>query len=269
MLERRRRRTAPQRRIRLRSLLECILQRGIGIGADERRDAAGEDRYRERRTRPIRQGDLVGAADEVDATICEVREAARNRYPLDGERRSRERPLERVRDAIAERDRVPLGLSRCSAIRHRRRISAIAECDPVGIHDAVERGRWAWRLRHLRLCIAGSHRRSVRSCERQRDCGECCQRAGDRERAHATSSDEQMVWFCHVRSPFAFHAACATAAACAVARRFTRNRGATNSQMSQPSPITSMPPMTAWTPDAYSAYTLYAMPTTLIAIVRV
>ena len=78
-----------------------------------------------------------------------------------------------------------------------------------------------------------------------------------------------MVWFLPCSISFAFHVARATAAACAVARRVATNRGAMNSQISQPSPITSMPPMTAWTPDAYSAYTLYAMPTTLIAIVRV
>ena len=188
-------------------------ERRIGIGADERRHAAGEDRYRERRKRAIRQGDLVGAADEVDATICEVLKAARNRYPLDGERRSRERPLERVRDAIAERDRISLGLSRFAAMRHRRRISAIAECDPVGTHDAVERGRWAWRLRHLRLCSAGSRRRRVRSSERQRDCGDCCQRAGGREQArkrHRATS--KWCGLRHVRSP------------CCLSRR-SRDRG--------------------------------------------
>jgi hypothetical protein len=81
--------------------------------------------------------------------------------------------------------------------------------------------------------------------------------------------DGQMVWSSPCSISFAFYAAFATAAARAVARRVSKNRGATNSQMSQPSPITSMPPMTAWTPDAYSAYTLYAMPTTVIAIVRV
>jgi hypothetical protein len=51
MLERRRR-VPRQNGIRFRSLLECILQRGIGIGADERRDRR-EYRYRERRTRPV------------------------------------------------------------------------------------------------------------------------------------------------------------------------------------------------------------------------
>ncbi len=41
-------------------------------------------------------------------------------------------------------------------------------------------------------------------------------------------------------------------------------RGAMNSQMSQPSPITSIPPITASTPAAYSAYTLYTIPITVI-----
>ena len=83
MVERGRRRAAPQRRVRWPPLFERPLQRLCRIGANERGDAAREDRYRERRFCAVRQRDFVAGADEIDAILFEIREARADRDPLD------------------------------------------------------------------------------------------------------------------------------------------------------------------------------------------
>ena len=268
MLERRRRRAAPQRLIRLRSLFECILER---VSASARTSAE---------TPPGKIGienDTRARFACVTSSAAQIRSTRRSARSV--------KPLETATHSTASDGRASVSSSHprrdCTARPHSQRVvprqrdttSAPHRRDSrarSGRHyDAVERGRWAWRLRHFGCASPGA----TAGVSVPRAPGRLRRVLPSRRRlrsgTQATSSDEQMVWFSSCTISFAFQAACATAAACAVAGRVATNRGATNSQMSQPSPITSMPPMTAWTPDAYSAYTLYAMPTTLIAIVRV
>ena len=253
MVERRWGRAAPQRLIRLRALFERALELLGRIAAYQSRDAARENRNRERRLFTICERHRVGTADEIRAVLRHLGESSAHHDPLDGERRHREIAFQRIGYSAAKLYRIPRRLARRIARRHRRRIGAVAEHDPAARLDAVERARWAAAagsgsaaagaaaagVTGLVAAYAGTAMATIAIAQAPAS----AMRTQPPVRCGGTLS--KLIYACS----FSFQAARAVADALA-ALRVAMKRGAMNSQMSQPSPITSMPPMTASIPAA-------------------
>ncbi len=163
-------------------------------------------------------------AEQIDLALLNRLHAGRRRHfhPFDGERGQLQLvTFILVSDFLAQRYRVTGRLTGGVAIRHRLGIGAIAEHDFAGAAHAFKGSTGRLRLCRLQW-----------------------QQHGERNGADEGQAGTLILRLkVHVFSPHAF----------CVAGCFAIKVGAMKVQISQPKPITNMPPITASLPEAHSA----------------
>src|SRR5437016_2522131 len=136
-------RGAPERAVRRLPPFEGILQAFGGILAQERSDAAREDRDREGDLRSPLQRGRGGTAEYVDRPLAERVEAirARDLHVLDRDLAETRLGLHRIRDLLAEHHGVAGGFPGLVLVREGSRVASIAEGELALLADPIQRPR--------------------------------------------------------------------------------------------------------------------------------